>query len=219
MSNASLPTLNERYDLTCCLGAGSHKTVYLATDSLLRRPVAISVFTSPATTRAPLLREARAMAQIGDLPNLVAIYDVIEADQTFCLVSQYLPGGTLASFLSNAPQPVTNVLRFAIQLTRALDSLHARDITHGDLTPNNILLDADGSAHVSDFGFSNILCDDESAEQAPTFAGTLTYMAPERAWGSPPSASADIYALGCILYEAATGTPPHAGCDPGELLR
>lgn len=224
MSSTELPELPDRYVLSHRLGGGWNKSVYLAMDSTLERPVAVAAYSSLNGTRDALLREARAMARIGDLPHLVSIYDVIEAPAGTAaglyVISQYLPGGSLALRLRGAVDTPA-IVRLGLQLAKALEALHARGVTHGDLTSANVLLDAEGVAHVADFGLSNLALggpDDGMPRRRTTFEGTLAYMAPERAWGSPPSTAADIYGLGCILYEAATGLPPHASLDPSEVL-
>lgn len=218
MPDSGLSRLPDRYSFSNRLGRGSQKSVYLFRDSVLERQVAISAYPK-AFAHSPLaLTEARAMARIGDLPNLVTIYDVLESEDALYLVTRYLSGGSLADRLgaSRARLTQTQLLRLAIHLSRALESLHSRNITHGDLTPSNVLLDDQGVAYVTDFGLSN-LADPQNGQDA-TFCGTLPYMAPERAWGSPPTTAADIYGLGCILYEVATGGPPHAGLHPTEQL-
>lgn len=159
------------------------------------------------------------MAQIGDLPNLVTVHDAIQAGGALHIVASHLAGGSLEARFDGEPLSPTSLLRLAIYLARALEQLHVRDITHGDLTPSNVLLDEQGVAHVADFGLSSLV--DVGAADSPTsarFSGTLPYMAPERAWGGAPSKSADLYAFGCILYEAATGTAPHAGLHATDQL-
>lgn len=221
MPDLGPPALPDRYPLDRRIGSGRHKSVYLAHDTVLDRPIA--VLAVPCREAAAPTVEVRAMARLGALPNLVTIYDVLESPTCaeIYILARYLQGGSLAERFTAGRLPWPALLRLSIQLARALESLHDRNITHGDLTPSNILLDDREVAHVTDFGLSSLvgsLSDNDNYEGTATFTGTLAYMAPERAWGSGPTKSADIYALGCILYEAATGSAPHANADPTDQL-
>lgn len=210
---AGLPA---RYRLIRPLGEGAQKRVHLAEDTLLDRQVAISsIALDHAAAGADALAEARAMARVGERPHVVSIHDVIETSDAVHIVSPYLPGGSLAERLRREPGglAIAELLRFGAQLCSGLASAHAVGIAHRDLKPANALLDAAGDVHLADFGLAALW---EAGSGG--VVGTPEYMAPEL-WTGADGERGDLYALGCTLYELATGKPPFVGVSTDDVLR
>jgi tetratricopeptide (TPR) repeat protein len=197
------------------LGAGAHKRVYLADDTHLDRAVAIAVV-ERRQGESPDLDEARAMARVGDRPHVVAIHDLIETETALFIVSQYMAGGDLAARLRDAggPLPLPEVLRIGGHLCSALECAHEGGIAHRDVKPTNVLLDERGDAFLGDFGLAAL--GERAADDSAV--GTPEYMAPELLAGGS-GIRADLYSLGCTLYELATGRPPFVSDSADELLR
>ncbi len=218
--DAEFPGLPQRYQIERLLGRGGEKIVYLATDRTLGRQVAIAKIAGLATDVGdPRLHEARTMARIGDLPHVVTIYDVIERPDHLYVVSRYFAGGDLASHLKAARQPLLpprRVTEIGAQVSEALHYAHEHGISHRDLKPGNVFLDARGDAFLGDFGLAHVKSAQTGA--APQFVGTPGYMAPEQAWAGSSEPSCDLYALGTVLYELLTGAPPFVSADLVELL-
>ena len=202
-------TLLDRYRLEAELGQGGMGSVYRAHDTLLDRDVAIKVLTDPslgAHGRSRLLREARAAARINH-PNIIAIYDVAEADpgnghrsdassdpgqlaeSLLFIIMELAQGETLDR---RGPGSLAETLDIAQQVCAALDHAHEHGIIHRDLKPENVVIAPDGTAKLMDFGLARYLASDE-AEPLPL--GTVLYLAPEQARGQPVDARADLYAL------------------------
>lgn len=221
--SASLPGLPARYEVRRVLGQGSQKSVYLAQDTTLDRPVAIAAIRLDRVGRDAIdpLFEARTMARIGDLPHVVAIYDVLEGAEHLFIVSRFLPGGDLATHLKAAEGrvlPVRRAVEIGAQVALALANAHESGISHRDVKPGNVFLDARGQAFLGDFGIAMAGgADGRSASHG--LAGTLAYMPPEQIWGRSAEPSCDLYALGCVLYELVCGTTPFIGRSPTEILQ
>jgi serine/threonine-protein kinase len=195
-----------RYEALAVLGQGGHGTVLLARDGLLRREVVLKEV--PAGGEAARgLAEARAAGALNH-PNIVTVHDAVEGDRFAWLVMEHLGGGSLRDLLRAGPVPAADARRILDDLLRALEAAHARGIVHGDVKPENVLLDAEGRAKLGDFG---------SARQGPagsaTFIGlpsaagpgTLLYMSPEQLQGAPPTPASDLYAAAAIAHELLTG--------------
>ena len=194
-----------RYELERILGRGGAATVWLATDTLLDRPVAIKVLAEglgedPAWL-ARFRREARVAAQLSH-PNLVSVYD-FEADaERPYLVMAYMSGGSLRDRLSaeDCPEPE----RVAVDVLHAIEHIHAHGIIHRDIKPGNVLLDRDGGAHLSDFGIARPE-DATSITRTGQIPGTGAYMAPELWRGEPATERSDLYSTGVLLAEYLGG--------------
>ncbi|MBW2269497.1 MAG: protein kinase [Deltaproteobacteria bacterium] len=214
------PGLPERYHVVRPLGRGLQKQVLLAEDALLNRLVAVAAIdTRGAPELDPeLLHEARAMARVGDCPHTVSIYDVIERPDTVYIVGQYLAGGDLETYLRSAKPPLRLCIEIAAQVCQALESVHTNNIAHCDLKPGNIFFDERGDAYLGDFGFSRVM-GESTASSEENIVGTPHYMAPELISGTPARPGADLYALGCLIYELTTGDPPFLADTPQEILR
>ena len=211
--------VNGRWRVVEEVGRGGMGLVVRAHDDVLGRDVALKLLDAAPTsqTRAALLREARAAAKVRH-PSVVAIYDVDE-DSTgrAFLAMEFVEGETLREHLvDHGPLPASAAWTFSTTLAQALAAAHAADLVHGDLKPENAMLDASGAAKVLDFGLATSRDDDRRAT-----AGTTRYMAPELSQGIPRSPSTDLYAFGAIVVEALAGSgafaPPHVPTAPAAL--
>lgn len=214
------------------IGAGGMGEVYRARDGRLNRTVAIKVLPPTLTggpgRRARFEREARAIAALSH-PNICAIYDVGCVDETDYLVMEYLEGETLADRVARGPLPLSLVLRYGEQIAEALHQAHRAGIVHRDLKPGNILLTSSG-VKLLDFGLAKSLHDttsqsgaDHPTEVAPltaegTVLGTLQYMSPEQIEGKAVDHRADLFALGLVLYEMASGRRAFEGSSRTALI-
>ena len=170
--------------------------------------VAVKVLrnTDPVVAKR-FVREARLAAAI-ESRHLVRILDVGEG----FFVMPYYPRGSLAAAV---PLPVPELLQVAAEIAQALDALHAAGIVHRDVKPSNVLLGDDGAV-LADFGLARGL-DSTQLTQDGQLLGTAQYLAPELIQGADATPGSDVYAFGCLLYEAATGAPPFAGRSEGEI--
>jgi serine/threonine protein kinase/tetratricopeptide (TPR) repeat protein len=218
------------YEVQALLGAGGMGEVYRARDSRLNRIVAIKIIPHSLSQDPARLqrfeREARAIAVLQH-PNICTLYDVGAQDGTQFLVMEYLEGETLAKRLQKGRLPIELTLRHGAEIADALDAAHHRGIVHRDLKPANILLTSHGEAKVLDFGLAKL--DEPLPEEAglaeaitrekllttPGVAmGTASYMSPEQARGEDLDARTDIFSLGAVLYEMATGKVAFPGKTP-----
>src|SRR6267378_1291314 len=213
------------YEIQSLLGAGGMGDVYRARDTRLDRTVAIKVLppylSSDPVRRQRFEREARAISALQH-PNICTLYDVGEQGGTDYLIMECLEGETLASRLRNGPLPLHQTVRCGIDVADALDTAHRRGIVHRDLKPGNIFLTAHGECKVLDFGLAMLeevaplpetstVSRPEALTGPGTALGTVAYMSPEQARGEPLDARTDIFSLGSMLYEMATGKPPFQG--------
>jgi tetratricopeptide (TPR) repeat protein len=206
------------------LGRGGMGVVYRAWQPGLNRVVALKMIlagahASPAAT-ARFRAEAEAVARLQHA-NIVQVFRLDEHDGLPCLVLEYVPGGTLAHGLDGTPLPPRRAAETAEILARAMHYAHGQGVVHRDLKPANVLLAADGTPRIADFGLAKLL---EGAREALTrtgeVLGTPSYMAPEQAGGpARVGPAADVYALGAILYEMLTGRPPFRAETAQETLR
>ena len=195
------------------VAAGGMGVVYRARDEQLDRDVALKVLPSGTltddTARRHFRKEALALAKLNH-PNIETVYEFGTQDGTDFLVMEYVPGKTLADRLAGGTLPEREVIALGMQIAAALEEAHERGIVHRDLKPANIAITAKGVAKVLDFGLAKLLHPvDEGTTEALTdshvAAGTLPYMSPEQLKGEPIDARADIYTIGAVLYEMATG--------------
>jgi serine/threonine-protein kinase len=213
--NTSLPSI-PGYEVEAVLGRGGMGVVYRARHLRLNRPVALKMllagdYAGPHE-RARFQREAEAVAGLRH-ENIVQVYDVGDHDGRPYFTMELVQGGSLADKLAGAPQPAREAASLVATLAEAVRVAHQGGIVHRDLKPANVLLTADGTPKISDFGLARRLQTGERLTQSGAMLGTPGYMAPEQARGrtqaqGPP---VDIYALGAILYELLTGRPPFRG--------
>ena len=166
-----------------------------------------------------LRNEAEAVAQMQH-PHVVQIFEVTERDGLTFLVLEYIDGGTLAQKIGGTPQPVNEGARLIETLARTIHQAHLRGIVHRDLKPANVLLTADGIPKITDFGLAKLTVGGVSLTATGETLGTPSYIAPEQVDArSSVGPSADVYALGTILYELLTGRPPFRGVSSQETIR
>ncbi len=211
------------YRLERRLGSGGMGEVFLATDTRLNRAVAVKVL-HPRLDVQPrfaqhLLREARAAARLNH-PHVAAVYDVIDDSGRVSLVMEYLPGETLTARLRRGRLNLGTVLSFARQMASALAHAHGQGVLHCDFKPANVMVTADDQLKVLDFGLARTLAgtDSEALGASPSLvrhrAGTPAYMSPEHRLGLPLGPATDVYSLGIVLHELATG---HRPAEPGAI--
>jgi tetratricopeptide (TPR) repeat protein/tRNA A-37 threonylcarbamoyl transferase component Bud32 len=212
------------YEVQSVLGRGGMGVVYKARDRRLNRPVALKMLLAGAYACPEelerFLREAEAEAALRH-PNIVPVYDVGNLNGRPYFIMEYVEGGSLAQKLSGTPLPARQAAELLETLARAVQAAHDGGIVHRDLKPANILLTADGTPKVTDFGLARRLDDDGCLTQSGATLGTPSYMAPEQAQGHSREIgpASDVYALGAILYELLTGRPPFRGETAAETTR
>jgi tRNA A-37 threonylcarbamoyl transferase component Bud32 len=206
--------LNGRYRLDAQIGTGGMSTVYRAFDTVLERQVAIKVMHRDIARDSDQLerfrREARAVAQLNH-PHIVTVIDAGEDDSTPYIVFEYVPGETLKDRIRRHGRlPIPEAVAYAIEIARALGVAHARGIVHRDVKPQNVLVDEEGSAKVTDFGIARTL-DQEGLTADGRVLGTTDYVSPEQALGHAVTGQSDLYSLGIVLFEMLTGDVPFKG--------
>jgi serine/threonine protein kinase len=225
------------YEIESAIGAGGMGEVYKARDTRLDRVVAIKVLPTHLSERPDLRerfdREAKAISKLSH-SHICALYDVGHEDGVDFLVMEYLDGETLGDHLAKEKVTAAQLLRIGTQIAEALDTAHQNGIVHRDLKPGNIMLTASG-VKLLDFGLakvgemtggpagglSGVLTEAQSDQPLTaegTILGTLQYMAPEQLEGREADARTDLFALGAILYEMATGKKAFAGASQASLI-
>jgi serine/threonine protein kinase len=202
-----------RYELEELVGSGGMSNVFRAHDRLLERTVALKILHEQYTRDEDYVerfrREARAVAQLTH-PNIVTVIDRGEQDGRQFIVFEYVDGQNLKELSAGGPLDPREGIRLALQVAHALAFAHARGLVHRDVKPQNVLLNDDGQAKVTDFGIARSL-DVHGVTQTGTVLGTSDYIAPEQARGQKVDPKTDIYSLGAVLYELLTGEVPFAG--------
>jgi eukaryotic-like serine/threonine-protein kinase len=206
--------LNGRYRLDAQIGAGGMSTVYRAFDTTLERRVAVKLMHREIASDSDQLerfrREARSVAQLSH-PHIVGVIDAGEEDGRPYIVFEYVEGETLKDRIRRMGRlPIDEAIAYAIEIARALGAAHARGIVHRDIKPQNVLVDEEGSAKVTDFGIARSL-DEEGLTADGRVLGTTDYVSPEQALGHDVDGQSDIYSLGVVLYEMLTGDVPFHG--------
>jgi eukaryotic-like serine/threonine-protein kinase len=214
MSTLLGTVLNGRYRLEARIGTGGMSSVYRATDETLERPVAIKLMNREIAHDSDQLerfrREARAVAQLSH-PHIVGVIDYGEDQGRPYIVLEYVEGETLKERIRrNGELDVSEAVAYAIEIARALGAAHARHIVHRDVKPQNVLIDEEGSAKVTDFGIARSL-DDDGLTADGRVLGTTDYVSPEQALGHDVTGQSDLYSLGIVLYEMLTGSVPYRG--------
>lgn len=216
--------INERYEIESLIGRGGMADVYLATDHVLSRKVAVKVL-RPDTASNPMVvnrfrREAKAVAALSH-PNIVAVYDTGELPATEqhherlpFMVMEYVNGKTLKQVISEGEiEP-----DFAVRITRgvadALGHSHANNVVHRDVKPANVMVSDAGHVKLMDFGIARATDNSATMTQTAAVVGTAQYFSPEQARGEQVDFRSDIYSAGCLFYELMTGRPPFTGDSP-----
>jgi serine/threonine-protein kinase len=218
-----LPTIRG-YEVEGELGRGGVGVVYRAWHRRLNRPVALKMLLAGPYAQPHelerFLREAEAVAALRH-PHIVQVYDVGDADGRPYFTMELVEGGSLAQKLTGTPQPAHQAAALVASVAEAVHAAHQRGIVHRDLKPGNVLLTADGTAKLTDFGLARRLEGAEGLTQTGVPVGTPSYMAPEQAEGRSHQVgpAADTYALGAILYELLTGRAPFRAATAAETLR
>ncbi len=205
--------------------------VYRATDTKLGREVALKVLPAEMATSPELLerfrREARALAAL-DHPNIVTVYSVEEAEGVHFLTMQLVEGDSLDRLVPEGGMPIEQLLTLATALANALVAAHEKGVVHRDLKPGNVMVTKDGGVKVLDFGLAKVAAPEEGGQNESELStamrtgegvvmGTVPYMSPEQLSGRAVDHRTDIFSLGVILYEMATGRRPFAGGSAVEL--
>src|SRR5690349_4815690 len=214
MSTLVAMQLSGRYRLDAQIGAGGMSTVYKAFDINLERRVAIKLLHREMSADSDQLerfrREARAVAQLSH-PHIVGVIDAGEDDGRPYIVLEYVEGETLKDRIRRQGRlPIAEAVAYAIEIAHALGAAHARHIVHRDVKPQNVLIDEEGSAKVTDFGIARTL-EEEGLTADGRVLGTTDYVSPEQALGQPVTGQSDLYSLGIVLYEMLTGEVPFKG--------
>lgn len=231
----SADLLGGRYRILSPLGAGGMGEVFLAEDIRLERRVAVKVLPSSAAedaiARERLRREALAAAAL-DHPFICKVFEIGDAEGRFFIVMEYVEGETLHSASRRELLPLRQVVDIAYELTQALDAAHRRGVLHRDLKPANVMLTSQGHVKVLDFGLAKQVAAPSGAHvsshavatmgagltDAGTRIGTPAYMSPEQVLGGSLDARSDLFSLGVILHELATGRHPFLGDDPAGTM-
>jgi serine/threonine-protein kinase len=219
------------HEIVGLLGAGGMGEVYRATDTRLKRDVALKVlpdaFSHDPDRLARFQREAELLASLNH-PNIGAIYGLEQRDTMVAIVLELVEGETLADVIARGPLALADALPIAHQIAEALEAAHDKGVVHRDLKPANIKVTPDGRVKVLDFGLAKMLETDPKSSamsMSPTLSvhatyagiilGTAAYMSPEQARGKPVDRRTDVWAFGCVVYEMLTGK--HA-FEPGETV-
>src|SRR5262245_13170786 len=219
-------------EITALLGKGGMGEVYRARDTKLKRDVAIKIlpdeFSRDPARVNRFQREAEVLASLNH-PNIGAIYDLQEANETRFLVLELVEGETLAERIVRRPIPVGEALDIAKNICEALEAAHERDIIHRDLKPANVKITPEGKVKVLDFGLAKAMEAGPAAtlSNSPTLSvatnagvilGTAAYMSPEQARGENTDTRTDIFSFGCVLYEMLTGRQSFQGRTVSDVL-
>ncbi len=209
--------LDERYEILQIIGVGGMAVVYKAMDHRLNRLVAVKIlkddYLNDSEFRRRFHGESQAVAMMSH-PNIVSVYDVSKSDNADYIVMELIDGITLKQYMEQKGGPLSwrETLHFSMQIARALEHAHSRNIIHRDIKPHNVMILKDGSVKVADFGIARVA----SAQNTLTkeALGSVHYISPEQARGARVDNRTDIYSLGVVMYEMLTGRPPYDGETP-----
>jgi TolB-like protein/Flp pilus assembly protein TadD len=212
------------YELLEQIGRGGQGIVFRARQKSLNRIVALKVIgLGRWATEAHLKRfrlEAEAAARL-EHPGIVPIYEVGERDGSCYFSMRFVEGGQLDAILKREPMPIRQAAELIAKVARTVHYAHEHRILHRDIKPGNILLDANGEPHLTDFGLARLVETESTVTRTMEVLGTPSYMAPEQAVGNNAAISSgtDVYGLGAVLYQLLTGQPPFAGGTTYETIK
>ena len=208
--------LDGRYEVLEIIGIGGMAVVYRAMDHRLNRLVAIKIlkddYSNDAEFRRRFHGESQAVAMMSH-PNIVNVYDVSKNEGMDYIVMELIDGITLKQYMEKkAPLSWRETLHFSMQIAKALEHAHSRNIIHRDIKPHNIMILKDGSVKVADFGIARVASSQNTLTKEAL--GSVHYISPEQARGGRVDNRTDIYSLGVVMYEMLTGRPPYDGETP-----
>ena len=212
------------YELLEEIGRGGQGVVFRARQKSLNRTVALKVISlGQWASKAHLKRfrrEAEAAASL-DHPCIVPIYEVDERDGSCYFSMKFVEGGQLDEVTRREPMPIRRAVELIAKVARTVHYAHEHGILHRDIKPGNILLDAKGEPHLTDFGLARLVESESSVTHTLDVLGTPSYMAPEQAVGNNAAVSSvtDVYGIGAVLYQLLTGHPPFAGGTTYETIK
>jgi YVTN family beta-propeller protein len=209
------------YRIEALVSRGGMGVVYRAHDLALERNVALKILSPELAEderfRDRFLTESRLAASI-DHPNIIPVYDAGEVAGELYIAMRYVDGSDLKKLTAEGPLPAERTVAIVSQVAGALDAAHERGLVHRDIKPSNVLLDERGHVYLADFGLSRRLGEPGAALGATQSLGTIDYVAPEQIRGEHLDGRADLYSLGCLLYEGVTGKPPFARSTDSAVL-
>lgn len=217
--------LNDRYEIEALLGQGGMSSVFKANDPNLRRKVAVKMIHPHLSTDSNFVsrfeEEAASIAQLRH-PNIVQVYDFANADETYYMVMEFVPGETLQEHLArlqnnNRRMAIEDAIKYVAQICDALEYAHSRGLVHRDIKPANIVLNLQGEAILMDFGIAKIVGGKQHTATGAV-VGTALYMSPEVIKGEKADKRTDIYALGVTLFEILSGQPPFKADSAMSIL-
>lgn len=213
--------LKNRYLLVSQLASGGMAVVYKGVDQKLGRTVAVKIL-RPSLTVDPLFitrfeNEARSIANLSH-PNIVIVHDVDSDGPTHYIVMELVNGSDLKKVIrTHGALPLNRALNLSIQISRGLGFAHRARIVHADVKPQNLLLAQNDVVKITDFGIAQAFSDTQPAQRATVVWGSPHYFAPEQAQGEKPTAAADVYSIGIVMFEMLTGRLPYTGASQQDL--
>ena len=204
----------DHYAIVALIAAGGQGRVYRGRDNKLHRDVAIKVHRAgrDRLARRSLIEEARALSLLNH-PHVAGIYDFLTQGSRDFIVMEFVPGATLRDILTSGPLPSWEVVRLGAQVARGLAAAHAANVVHRDIKPSNLKITVAGELKILDFGVARLMPAGEVLDNSTktpsqlTVVGTVPYMAPEQIRGESGNQRSDIFSVGAVLYEMATGFP------------
>jgi eukaryotic-like serine/threonine-protein kinase len=219
-ADARLGTTVGRFRITGVLGSGGMGDVYSARDTELDRPVALKFLRPEALGYDPaypkLIREAQTASSLNH-PNIVTIYEIVRTGSTIAIVMELVEGASLRVLCGERREGISRVFDMGEQIASALGAAHGRGIVHRDIKPENVLVQTDGRLKVLDFGLARRISNAAGASSLYP-AGTLRYLSPEQARGDAAGPASDVFSLGLVLHELATGRHPFAAGSPFDTV-
>ena len=212
-----------RYQLVDEIGQGAMGVVYRAHDPQINRQIALKLLRQDRVTSEDLvqrfLKEAQAMGGLSH-PNIATVYDTGRDHGTIFIAMEILQGKSLRDHMREKELHHNEIVHIGVQIAEALDFAHRKGIVHRDIKPSNIIIDPDGNAKITDFGIAHIEDPTITQQTIPgEILGTPLYMSPEQVKSNPVDGRSDLYSLGILLYEMATGTSPFKGDNFASIFQ